>query len=234
MDEPDDLFTSDQIISYLRSRANPSNVAGMAHYGISSHNTLGVSIPVLREIAKGRRREHRLAQELWESGIHEARILAAFVDDPKQVTPEQMENWVANFDSWDICDQVCSSLFDRTPYATRKAVEWCVREEEFVKRAGFVLMACLAVHDKKASNALFESFMPHIQKGAIDERNFVKKAVNWSLRQIGKRNQSLNLQAIQTAREIAQLDSRAARWIAADALRELTSDKTQSRLQTGD
>jgi len=145
-----------------------------------------------------------------------------------------MENWVANFDSWDICDQVCSSLFDRTPYATRKAVEWCVREEEFVKRAGFVLMACLAVHDKKASNALFESFMPHIQKGAIDERNFVKKAVNWSLRQIGKRNQSLNFQAIQTAREIAKLDSRAARWIAADALRELTSDKTQSRLQTGD
>ena len=233
MDEHDDLFTSEQIISYLRSQANPSNVTGMARYGISSHNTLGVSIPLLREIAKGRRKDHWLAQELWECGIHEARILAAFVDDPKQVTSGQMESWVADFDSWDICDQVCSSLFDRTPYATWKAVEWSVREEEFVKRAGFVLMACLAVHDKKASNALFESFMPYIQRGATDERNFVKKAVNWSLRQIGKRNQSLNLQAIQTAREIAQLDSRAARWIAADALRELTGDKTQSRFRTG-
>ena len=234
MDKPTDLLTSNQIISYLKGMANPQNVAGMARYGISPHNTLGVSIPVLRDIAKGRGKDHRLAQELWESGIHEARILAAFVDDPKRVTAEQLEKWAADFDSWDVCDQVCSSLFDRTPYAAQKAVEWSGHEEEFVKRAGFVLMACLAVHDKKASNALFESFLPYIQKGATDERNFVKKAVNWALRQIGKRNRSLNTLAVQTASEISRLDSRAAHWIAADALRELTSDKTQSKLKAGE
>ena len=234
MNKPNNPMTSDEIISYLRGLANPENVAGMRRYGINPHNTLGVSIPALRDVAKRTGKDHRLAQELWQSGIHEARILAAYVDDPRQITAEQMEEWAADFDSWDVCDQVCSSLFDRTPYAAQKAIEWSEREAEYVKRAGFVLMACLAVHDKKASNALFESFLPHIQRGASDERNFVKKAVNWALRQIGKRNRGLNNLAVQTAREIARLDSRAARWIAADALRELTSDKTQGRLQAKD
>ena len=234
MDKPNDLLTSDEIIRYLKSQANPQNVAGMARYGISPHNTLGVSIPVLRDIARRSGRNHRLALELWESGIHEARILAAYVDVPGQVTAQQLEAWAADFDSWDVCDQVCSSLFDKTPYAAQKVVEWSEREGEFVKRAGFVLMACLVVHDKKASDTLFESFLPFILNGATDERNFVKKAVNWALRQIGKRNRRLNLLAIQTAREIAGLDSRAARWIAADALRELTSDKTQSKLKAGE
>jgi len=234
MNKPNNPMTCDEIISYLRGLANPENVAGMRRYGINPHNTLGVSIPALRDVAKRTGKDHRLAQELWQSGIHEARILAAYVDDPRQITAEQMEEWAADFDSWDVCDQVCSSLFDRTPYAAQKAIEWSEREAEYVKRAGFVLMACLAVHDKKASNALFESFLPHIQRGASDERNFVKKAVNWALRQIGKRNRGLNNLAVQTAREIARLDSRAARWIAADALRELTSDKTQGRLQAKD
>ena len=234
MNGPNNPMTCDEIIRYLKGLANPQNVAGMARYGINPHNTLGVSIPVLRELARQSGKDHRLAQELWESGIHEARILAAYVDNPRQVTAEQLEKWAADFDSWDVCDQVCSSLFDRTPYAAQKAIEWSEREAEYVKRAGFVLMACLAVHDKKASNSLFESFLPYIQRGASDERNFVKKAVNWALRQIGKRNRGLNDLAIQTAREIARLDSRTARWIAADALRELTSDKTQGRLQARD
>jgi 3-methyladenine DNA glycosylase AlkD len=230
MDKQNAPMTSDEIIGYLKSLANAQNVAGMARYGISPHNTLGVSIPVLRDMARRRGKDHRLAQELWESNIHEARILAAYVDNPRQVTAEQMEKWALEFDSWDVCDQVCSNLFDRTPYAAQKAMEWSERDGEFIKRAGFVLMACLAVHDKKASDSLFESFLSLILKEATDERNFVKKAVNWALRQIGKRNRNLNVLAIQTAREIAGLDSRAARWIAADALRELTGEKAQSRL----
>ena len=226
-----DLQTAEEIIRYLESLANPDNVAGMARYGISSKNTLGVSMPALREIAKGRGKDHSLALALWESEIHEARILAAMVDNPKLVSAEQMEEWVLEFDSWDVCDQVCSNLFDRTPLAAAKAVEWSGQEQEFVKRAGFVLMACLAVHDKKAGDELFETFLPVIRRESGDERNFVKKAVNWALRQIGKRNGYLNQQAIQTAEEIARLDSRAARWVAADALRELRAEKTQSRLK---
>ncbi|MDE3089427.1 MAG: DNA alkylation repair protein [Chloroflexota bacterium] len=209
------------ILEQLKSLRNPRNIVGMARFGINPRNTLGVSIPTLRRIAKQAGKDHRLARELWQSGIHEARILAAMVDVPEQVTDAQMERWVKDFDSWDVCDQVCSNLFDQTAFAHRKAVEWSRREEEFVKRAGFVLMAALAVHDKAASDAAFLKFLPIIQRAATDERNFVMKAVNWALRQIGKRNAALNRAAIATAREIQQIDSRAARWIAADALREL-------------
>ena len=210
-----------EILTHLKSLHNPRNVAGMTQFGINPRNTLGVSIPTLRKIARQAGKDHRLAQELWASGIHEARILAAMVDDPDQVTEVQMERWVKDFDSWDVCDQVCSNLFDKTEYAHRKAIEWSRRDEEFVKRAGFVLMAALAVHDKSASDAAFKKFLPLIQRGATDDRNFVKKAVNWALRQIGKRNRALNRAASATAREIQQIDSRAARWVAADALREL-------------
>ena len=210
-----------EILTHLKSLRNPRNVAGMARFGINPRNTLGVSIPTLRKIARQAGKDHRLAQELWASGIHEARILAAMVDDPARVTEAQMERWVKDFDSWDVCDQVCSNLFDKTKFAHRKAVEWSRRDEEFVKRAGFVLMAALAVHDKSAPDAAFIKFLPLIQRGATDERNFVKKAVNWALRQIGKRNAALHRAAIATAREIQQIDSRAARWVAADALREL-------------
>jgi 3-methyladenine DNA glycosylase AlkD len=222
--------TSKKILEQLKAQANPANVEGMARYGINPHNTLGVSMPVLRAIARQSKRDHPLALELWDSGIHEARILAALVADPKEVDDELMERWVHDFDSWDVCDQVCSNLFDKTPYAYRKAVEWAGRQPEYVKRAGFVLMAALAVHDKQATDRSFEAFFPIILREAVDERNFVKKAVNWALRGIGKRNRVLNTQAIDLARQIAQIDSRVARWIANDALKELTSAKIQAKL----
>lgn len=207
----------DRLVSYT----NPKNVEGMARFGINAHNTLGVSMPAIRKIGKETGRNHKLAGELWDSEIHEARILAALVDDPKLVTAKQMEIWVAGFDSWDVCDQVCMNLFDKTVFAYAKAAEWSRREEEFVKRAGYALMAVLAVHDKKAPDSKLAAFFPHIIRGASDERNFVRKAVNWALRQIGKRNAALCRQALKCAREIALIDTKAARWIAADAIREL-------------
>lgn len=202
----------------------------MARFGINPHNTLGVSIPNIRAMAKEIRKDHALAQQLWTSGIHEARILAAMIDDPERVTVQQMERWVKDFDSWDVCDQCCSNLFDKTEFGHRKAVEWSKRSEEFVKRAGFTLMACLAVHDKEADNAAFLKFMPVIRREAIDDRNFVRKAVNWALRQIGKRNLTLNKIAVETAKEIQKIDSRSAKWIAHDAIRELTSSPVQKKL----
>jgi 3-methyladenine DNA glycosylase AlkD len=219
-----------EILDRLHSLANPENVAGMARYGISTQNTLGISIYTLRPLAKEIGRDHELALGLWESGIHEARILACYIDDPNQVTEDQMERWALDFDSWDVCDQVCSSLFDHTPYAYLKALTWSERDEEFVKRAGFVLMAALSVHDKKAPDERFEQFFPIILREATGERNYVKKAVNWALRQIGKRSRYLNGLAIETARQIQHIDSPAARWIASDALRELSGDKVQKRL----
>lgn len=219
-----------EIIQKIKSLANPENVAGMARFGINPANTYGVSIPVLRKMARETGRDHALALALWASGIHEARLLACFIDRPDMVTEEQMEAWVKDFDSWDICDQCCSNLFDRTTVAHEKAVAWCEREEEFVRRAGFVLMACLAVHDKKASDEAFLRFLPLIKEYATDERNFVRKAVNWALRQIGKRNLKLNEAALKTAEEIKQVDSKSARWIAGDAIRELNSDAVRHKL----
>ena len=222
--------SAQEILSHLRSLANPENVAGMARFGINPNQTLGISIPVLRSLARQCGTDHPLAQALWATGVHEARILAAFVDDPHQVSEDQMEAWVMDFDSWDVCDQVCSNLFDHTTLAYQKAVDWSERQEEFVKRAGFVMMAALATHDKKAADSSFEQFFPLIMLQADDERNFVKKAINWALRGIGKRNHSLNQKAIETARLIAQSDSRAAHWVAVDALRELTSAAVQKKI----
>lgn len=210
---------------------NPANIAGMARYGIRSKNVLGVSAPTLKAIAKEIGKDHALAQQLWDSNIREARIIAALVDDPKLVTGDQMERWVLDFDSWDVCDTCCMNLFDKTVYAYSKAMEWTEREEEYVKRAAFALMAALAIHDKKADDQMFEMFLPVIKRESTDERNFVKKAVNWALRQVGKRNQTLNRTAIETAQEIRRIDSRAARWVAADALRELMSEQVQQRLR---
>lgn len=209
------------VLKRLKSLSNPKNVEGMVRFGISTNGTLGISIPILRTMAKEIGKNHKLALELWESEIHEARILAGFIDEPKLVTEKQLENWVIDFDSWDVCDLVCSNLFDKTEFTWAKAVEWTKRKEEFVKRAGFVMMACLAVHDKNAEDDRFMAFLPIIKCEAHDERNFVKKAVNWALRQIGKRNRNLRKQAIKTAEEIAKADSKTARWIATDALREL-------------
>ncbi len=224
-------MTYNEIIRKLKSKRNPRNIAGMARFGINPENTLGIAIPVLRSIAKSIGTDHALALKLWASGIHEARILASIVDDPARVTEAQMERWVRQFDSWDVCDQCCGNLFDKTPLAYSKAVEWSKREKEFEKRAGFALMAYLASHDKSARDAQFEKFLPLILRGARDERNFVRKAVNWALRGIGKRNARLNRDAIKTAREIQKIRVKSAQWVAADALRELTSSAVQQRLR---
>ena len=220
----------ERVMAELRAMARPESLAGMARYGIRTEQALGLSIYVLRPMARGLRNDHELALALWETGVHEARLLAGFIDDPRLVGEQQMEAWVAELDSWDVCDQLCSSLFDRTALAWDKAVEWAGREEEFVKRAGFVLMAALAVHDKAAPDERYLALLPLIAREAGDERNFVKKAVNWALRQIGKRNSALNLAAVAAAREIEAQGSRSARWIARDALRELTSEKVVRRL----
>jgi 3-methyladenine DNA glycosylase AlkD len=218
------------VLGLLHDVANPANVEGMRRFGIRGERILGIGLTRLREIGKPLRRDHVLAEELWASGIHEARILACIIDDPKGVTEEQMERWSADFDSWDVCDGCCFGLFDRTPFAYRKAMDWSQRDEEFVKRAGFALMAALAVHDKNAANEAFLPFLDAIRREAGDRRNFVKKAVNWALRQIGKRNLALNAQAIEVATEIAAGGS--GRWVASDALRELRSEAVQHRLAT--
>ncbi len=220
-----------RILETLKSQSNPKAVEGMARFGINPKNTYGVSIPTLRGIARENRRNHALAKQLWSSGVHEARILACMVDDAEQVTEEQLEKWVKDFDSWDVCDQCCSNLFDKTKWAQQKAFEWAGRNEEFVKRAGFVMMAALSVHDKKSKDEAFLKFLPIIRRESVDNRNFVKKAVNWALRQIGKKNLSLNEAAIQTGKEIQKLDSSSAKWIASDALKELNSDAVQKKLR---
>ena len=221
----------EEIINKLKSLANPDAVKGMARFGISAKNTYGVSIPNLRKMAKEIGMNHDLAKRLWDSKIHEARILASMIGNPKMVTEGQMENWAKDFDSWDVCDQCCGNFFDKTIFAHKKAVEWSFREEEFVKRAGFVLMATLAVHDKKAEDENFLKFFPLMIREATDDRNFVKKAVNWALRQIGKRNLRLNKKAIKTAKKIKTIESKAAKWIATDAIRELESESVQNRLR---
>ncbi|MBN1824596.1 MAG: DNA alkylation repair protein [Endomicrobiales bacterium] len=217
----------------LKSRAKPENLAGLARYGINTRKALGVNIPSIRDLAKEIGKDQDLSLKLWRTGIHEARLLAGFIGPPQKVTEKQMEKWASDFDSWDVCDQVVSNLFDRTPFAYKKAAEWSKRNEEFVKRAGFVLMAALSVHDKESGNAPFVKFLSIIARESRDSRNFVKKAVNWALRQIGKRNLALRGLAVKTAKKILTSDDPAARWIASDALRELTNLKggVMKRLQ---
>ncbi len=212
---------SDQIIANLKQQANAQNVEGMARFGIRPAQVLGISMPTLRKMAKEIGRDHALALELWDSGIHEARILASMIGESRLVTPQLMDAWVNDFDAWDVCDQVCGNLFDKTPNAYQKAVEWCQQEKEFVRRAGFVMMAELAVHDKKAQDEAFLQFFPLIKHYADDERNFVKKAVNWALRQIGKRNSHLRTLALECAYDIQNMDSKTAQWVAKDAIKEL-------------
>ena len=218
-----------QVVDRLGSMGDPKAVQGMARFGIQSTKSFGVSVPKLRTLAHEVVRDHQLALKLWDTGLHDARLLATMVDDPEKVTIDQMDRWVRDFDSWDVVDGSCGNLFDKTPFAVTK--EWCNREEEFVKRAGFVLMAELAVHDKEAKDKVFLDFLPLIVGGASDRRNFVKKAVNWSLRQIGKRNLRLNRAAVSTAMKIQKMESGAAKWIASDALRELKSSQVLKRLR---
>jgi 3-methyladenine DNA glycosylase AlkD len=222
--------TYEGIIKELRSLRNPKNIEGMARYGLNSPTTLGICMPDLMRIAKENGKDHLLAQQLWKSGIYEARILAFMIDEWRLVTEQQMESWVKDFDNWGIVDGCCGHLFDKTPFAYKKALEWSGRREEFVKRAGFTMMATLTVHDKKAEDEKMLRFLPLIVKGSTDERRYVSKSVNWALRQIGKRNLALNEKAIEAAERIKKLDSKAARWIASDALRELRGDAVQKRL----
>ena len=224
------MMEYEKVIKKLKYLSNPKAIIGMARYGITPENTYGVSIPNLREIAKEIGISHKLAQQLWASNIRETKILASMIEDLEMVTEEQIEDWVKEFNYWEICDQCCMNLFEKTKFAYKKAVEWSSREKEFVKRAGFVLMARLAVSDKKASDNKFEKFFSIIKREATDDRNYVKKAVNWALRQIGKRNLNLNNKAINISKEIQKMDSKIAKWIASDALRELTSDTVQKKL----
>ncbi|PKQ30770.1 MAG: DNA alkylation repair protein [Actinobacteria bacterium HGW-Actinobacteria-2] len=228
------------LLDRLRTHANPDNVAGMARFGISSTGTLGVSIPVLRGIARElrplRRSDpahlHALAAELWASGVHEGQILATFIDVPALVTPAQADAWVADLDSWDTCDQ-SANLWAATDFAYAKAVEWAEAEETFIKRSGFVVMCSLAVHDKAAPDERLVEFLPLIERHADDDRNFVKKAVNWALRQIGKRSADCHGPAVAAAERIRAQDTPSARWIANDALRELRSEAVLVRLGLG-
>jgi len=210
-----------EVLERLRSQANPANVAGMARYGINTKGTLGVPVKLLRGLAREIGKDHDLALELWASGVHEARILATLVDELERVTPGQMNRWARDFDSWDVCDQACQNLFRYSPKAFAKAAEWSQARGEFVRRAGFSLMAGLAVKAKTAPNGAFEAFLPLIVGAAGDSRNMVKKAANWALRGIGKRNPRLRKLAIATAEEIRAQGTPSARWIASDALREL-------------
>ena len=225
------MITTDTILEKLHENANPNAVDGMKKYGITPSEALGVSIPILRSIAKEIRKDHELALALWEIDLRETRILASMVDEPSKVTTEQMDLWVSDFDYWEICDQCCMNLFEKTSLARDKAFEWSGKQEEFVKRAGFVMMARLAVSDKQAPDEPFLAFFPVIEREAVDGRNMVKKAVNWALRQIGKRSLYLNNRATECAERIGKLDSKSARWIASDALRELRSEKVLERLK---
>jgi 3-methyladenine DNA glycosylase AlkD len=220
------------ILDQLYALADESQLPGMARFGIETGTgRLGISIPHLRKIAKTTGKDHELALALWNAGIPEARILASMVADPNQVTSSQMNAWVRDFDSWDICDQVCGNLFDKTPFAWEKIGEWAAEESEFVRRAGYVMIAFLAWHDKGAPDQAFTALFPVIKAGASDPRNFVRKAVNWAVRNIGKRNLALNKAAITLSEEILAIDNKTARWIARDALRELTGENVQARLR---
>ena len=224
-------WTCQQCLLQLRRLGSPKNVAGMARFGIRAKRVYGVAKPKMDALAKRIGKSHHLALRLWSSGVHDARILAGMVDEAQHVTAAQMDRWVRDFDNWDVCDGTCCHLFVFAAPAWQKAVQWSRRKPEFQKRAGFALMAYLAVHDKSAVDSKYLRLLPVIRREARDERNFVRKAVNWALRQIGKRNLKLNRATIQEAEHIEKVDTRAARWIARDALRELRSEAVQRRLR---
>lgn len=220
------MQTTQEIIEALHAASIPANLAGMQRFGIDTAHALGIPIPTLRALAKKLKKNHPLALELWETNIHEARILASMIDDPAQVTSKQFDIWAKDFNSWDVCDQVCGNLFDQTPFVLNKIKEFSNSKHEFVKRAAFTLMAAYATHNKTADNEVFMEFLQIIEREAWDDRNFVKKAVNWALRGTGKRNGSLCKQAILCANRILLQDSKAAKWIAKNALKELEARVT--------
>jgi 3-methyladenine DNA glycosylase AlkD len=223
--------TVSEVLSMIRKNKNPANVAGQARFGIRGVKSYGMTKPAMQALARRIGRNHELALGLWATGIHEARHIAVWIADKQQVTPSLMDRWLKDFNAWDITDDCCSKLFCRTPHAWAKAMAWAKRKKEFEKRAAFSLMAFLAVHDKKAEDDKFERFLPVIVRASADGRNYVKKAVNWALRQIGKRNLRLCSKAIRTARVIRAKGDPASRWIAADALRELKRYREEGRIK---
>lgn len=218
------------VVKRLRATRDKEAIDWMAKYGITPVKIFGTKIPVLRALAKEIGKDHRLASELWSAGYRETMILASMIADPKKVTDKQMDRWAKKFDYWEICDQVVTNLFSYSSYAWDKAIEWSNSDHEGTKRAAFVLMARLAVIDKSSTNAEFQKFFPIIVRESIDERNMVKKAVSWALRQIGKRSITLNKDAIRIALALSRVDSPSARWIYNDAFKELTSNSVQKRL----
>ena len=228
---PRSPHTLDEVVAKLRALENKDRLAGKAHFGINVDKALGLTMPEIRGVAKQITKDHMLAEALWQAGLHETRLIASMVDHPKWVSESQMERWVLDFNSWDVCDQTCGELFDRTPFTSKKIHEWSERKEEFVKRAGFALIAWQAVHDKKRDDQDFLPYLRLIERESTDPRNFVKKAVNWGLRQIGKRSVELHGPAVKMSRKLKMSDDRTARWIGGDALGELTSEKVLKRLK---
>ena len=225
------MTSVETVLEKLKAKARPDQLPGMARYGMKTENRLGVQIPEIRKLAKETGKNHQLALELWKTGIAEALTVAAMIDEPEKLTEKQMDDWVNDIDSWDIGDQVSMNLFEKTPLAWKKIVDWSKREEEFVKRTAFGLLACLAWHDKTAEDEKFMDLFPVVAHGALDERNSIKKAVSWALRNIGKRNLSLNREALRLAEEIRKGGTKPARWVASDVIRELESEAVQNRLK---
>jgi len=220
-----------EVIEKLKKKSNQKDKKGMVRFGIETDKALGIRVWELRKMAKEIGKNHDLALDLWDTDIHEARMLATMIDNPKEVTEKQMNNWVIDFNSWDICDQACSNLFDKTTHLHKKILEWVEDDREFVRRAGFVLIATSAVHRKEWKDKDFERYFTLIEKYSDDNRNFVKKAINWVIRQMGKRNKTLNKKCIALAKNIQKRDSKVAKWIARDAIRELESEKVQMKLR---
>ncbi len=224
-------MNTNEILKLFHSNTNEKSKAGMKRFGINTDKAFGLSIPFLRNLGKQIGKDHELALELWESDYHEARILATMIDESSEVTEYQMDNWANDFNSWDLCDQACNNLFVFTDFADSKAIEWAHREEEFVRRAGFVLMAVSAVHRKEMKDEDFQTYFDLIKEFSLDERNFVKKGVNWALRQIGKRNTNLNNQAVKVCEELLSSESTTVKWIAKNAMKELRDPKHLSRIK---
>jgi 3-methyladenine DNA glycosylase AlkD len=221
-----------QVIAMLKGLASRKTRDGMGRYGLPSDKALGVPVGKIQQLAKRLGRNHELALALWDTGLYEARMLAAYVDEPERVTPAQMDRWCGDFDNWGIVDTACFALFDRTPHAWSKVAKWIRRKDEFGKRAGFALLACLALHDKRAEDQAFLRCLPLIEGAAADERNFVKKGVSWALRLIGRRNLALNAAAVKTSRRLASSRQAAARWVGKEAVKELTGPNVTRRLKT--
>jgi len=220
----------DQVLAWLERQGTQRTRKGMARYGLEAKRAFGVPMGALLSLQRRLGKDHALAEALWQSGWYEARLLAALVGEPERVTLRQMNAWAAGFENWGDCDTVCFKLWDQSPFAWEKARQWSASPRLYVKRAGFVLMACLAGHDRTAPDQRFLAFLPLIEKGALDERNFVKKGVNWALRGIGRRNPPLNEAAVVVARRLAASEAAAPRWVGKDALRELTSPKVRAQL----